>query len=349
MGKQRRTVLLLASLLIGALFVAIWFGAQKYSRQHLRLLYKTHAGMNLLRLKFTPDGKWLVGANSFQIALWDVATGQLLSMFNRCHDGFDISYNGKFFAVGANDSVELWKFPSWKKLWTRRANHWGTIKRLNFSPDGQFIATSGSDSLTVKLWRVKDGGLEKVFWVKGLIDFAFSPDGQVLATSRTTDSGYEVLMWDVSRKNFIGVLKGGELHDVVVNLLQTREQMRLKFGGQLIGFSPDGELLAAREAKGVRVWDVTTCKQVGLRKSWSFGFHTEGIFVTIDQVSFAHRWHWHILKFERAEDFKIVGAMFLDRMPSETSASLEFSPDRKRVAVWESDGTIWLFERREKR
>jgi len=226
MGKQRRIFLLLVLLLIGTL--AIWLGAQKCFRRPLRLLWKIHAGMNLLRLKFTPGGKWLVGANSFQIALWDVATGQLLSMFNRYHNEFDISPNGKFFAVGISDSVELWEFPNWKKLWTRWANHWGTIKRLNFSPNGQFIATSGSDSLAVKMWRVKDGRLEKVFWVKGLIDFAFSPNGRVLATSRTTDSGYEVLLWDVNRKSCIGVLKGGELHDVMVTLLQARKQMRLR-------------------------------------------------------------------------------------------------------------------------
>ncbi|MBO3750031.1 hypothetical protein J5X84_28450 [Streptosporangiaceae bacterium NEAU-GS5] len=61
--------------------------------------------------------------------------------------------------------------------------HTGSVTTCAFSPDGELLATTGSDR-TARLWRVADGTEWAVLtghtnWPR---DCAFSPDGSLLAT-----------------------------------------------------------------------------------------------------------------------------------------------------------------------
>ncbi len=107
-------------------------------------------------------------------------------------------------------------------------------RELAFSPNGQFLATSGADS-TVKLWRVEEGTPVRVLAHPAAVaSIAYSPDGQWLASG-----GYDggVRVWRVADGTLARTLSG---HSGTV---------------WSVAFSPGGERIASSgEDKTIRLW-----------------------------------------------------------------------------------------------
>lgn len=117
------------------------------------------------------------------------------------------------------------------------------LKAAAFSPDGQWIATSGPEN-ALTLWDARKG--EKVTRLEGHADavtcLAFSPDSALLA-SGSADS--QIRLWDVAAAKLKQTLVG---HTAQVNCL---------------AFSENGEWLASGGADAtVRSWVIGTDKSL---------------------------------------------------------------------------------------
>jgi WD40 repeat protein/actin-like ATPase involved in cell morphogenesis len=112
-----------------------------------------------------------------------------------------------------------------------------------FSHNGKWLAASasGSDSSSVRLWKVEDGTLVRTMnrptstFNDTKNSVAFSPDGQWL-TSASCDN--RVPLWRVADGTLVRTLEGH------------------RFESRAVAFSPDSQLLASRSNSTVRLWRI---------------------------------------------------------------------------------------------
>src|SRR5262249_9185451 len=115
------------------------------------------------------------------------------------------SPNGSHIVSGSLDmSVKIWRVPETRsneevKVGTcvmTLKGHTDTVNSVAYSPDGQHIASSGSDR-SVKIWRVSDGACVATLngHTNSVWEVAYSPDGEYLVSGSFDKS---VKIWRVS-------------------------------------------------------------------------------------------------------------------------------------------------------
>lgn len=254
-------------------------------------------------LEFSPDGKYLaVGtqiglwwyelATMKPVALWETERGMLSAL--------KFSSDGALLATGNLDGgIKIWDVQNHRCLMEKqRMGRFDRASELVFSPDGQWLASSGGKYDAVDVWNIETGEQIAKFTVDeelqpryrpGTIPLAFSPDGRILVgrTPENTFSGWDIetgerlahltghsalviyLLFSPCGEFLTSVDWDGGLHKWEVDKLTTKDSRPIITSMPeatrfvLYTYSDDGILLAAT-ASGttLTVWDVERSRKV---------------------------------------------------------------------------------------
>lgn len=272
---------------------------------------------------FSPNGKTLASlrvapfsSSKADIQLWDAVTGRYqvtLEGHSKAPDqwiptqsqsSLAFSPNGEMLASGSGDkTIRLWNAQTTARdsffhrlRGTIFGHHRATLRghtdhvlSVAFSPDGETIASSSSDT-TVRLWDVRRRKLKAT--LEGHVDrvpaLAFSPNGKVLASGGRRG----ILLWDPVTAKHKGTVTLMRNSDTGQYKAVTTEDDRLYLptpkplkpnaatpkpvfhivSSSALAFSPDGKTLASAAGKAIVLLDPSTWQV-----KESFSGHTDWV------------------------------------------------------------------------
>ena len=215
------------------------------------------------QIKFSPDGQAIVavvaqGGVQNTVKLWK-RDGTLVKTFNGLYSDVNFNPDGKTLAIefGSKSSyrervTQVWKLDGTLLKILSQSNYSNSIQfepginwnrprlieteetntDLKFSPDGQTIASIGSNNFdgTLRIWN--QSGSHILAGHQDIItDFTFSPDSQTIATA--------------SRDRTVRLWQNGTLLQIIEH----------EGGVDSVDFSPDSQFIAsAGEDKTIKIW-----------------------------------------------------------------------------------------------
>jgi WD40 repeat protein len=271
---------------------------------------------------FSSDSRRLVTYGFKDSRVWHPADGTMktipLENYTELHGRdwptcSDVNGIEPLAVYGRSDGVlEFWNLATMSRVTSWQA-HEREVATAVFSPDGQFIATSGEKG-DVKLWEAETRREVRRFeaWRGKLMCLTFSPDGQLLAGSEEKEQeDSRVGIWDVNT--------GGLLRELPIDGRRVPS----------VAFSPDGKLLATADVwnNTTQLWDIPSGKlratlRGHIQAVFSVAFSPDGKTLATGADDRKVKL-WNIATQQEVATLKLPGAC----------RSVKFSPDGRTLAV----------------
>ena len=259
------------------------------------------------------------------IIIYDISKGRITDTirgFSYSNRNPKYSDDGKkIAAVYDSEKVCIWDCVSKKRIQLLEG-HSNEIYSLDFSPDGQLLATASADN-TIRIWRVSDGTCIKT--LKNPAEFgcvSFSHDGKLIVSGSWDNT---VRLWNVKTGQCISSMKASS-HEELAGIYS-------------VSFSPDGKTIAAAYTDDlgigmVRLWDVATgqCNKTIEGHSSivsSVDFTPDGEYV----ISGSYDQTIGIWKIQNEQEGKTIKGPFIRNGWIPQASSACFSPNGKKIAV----------------
>ena len=336
----RFTLILLSNLTLSTLTTVSVAQTQDYSRVNLPdgaivRLGKGGVSYEDRGIAFSPDGSRLAVATSIGIWLYDVETfDEIALLTGHTEEATAVAFSPDGSKLA---SVAGGYWPRILKLWTVETRQSLTIFQVEkgyadsvaFSPDNTKLAWAG------RLWDVETRQPFDIFQDNKLSNFTFSPDGKILAgTGIKTFPRTSVN--DVTM--YAGVVK---LYDIttgqVLNTFIATRRTKLREPRERvtsIAFSPDSTKIASGAGHDVKLWDVSTGKNIATFQGQkgaveSIAFSPDGTKLAVGAAEGVK-----LLNILNGEHIDLLGAIW--------NLSVAFSPDGKTLASASGTGVrLW--------
>lgn len=178
--------------------IKIWDLVEEQFIQTLSVPPDSH--VHLRKIKYSPDGRWILAREDTSLTLWDTQKKQRHVLLEP-HHGFlryvKFSRNGKYVGITTFDEKAeyiIWSLPD---VLIYHQSSEGIISRIAISPDGKILAVSNPSEVT--LYSLETLTPIEILKGKGILggahEITFSPDGTMLA-----GGGYGgiIRLWDIS-------------------------------------------------------------------------------------------------------------------------------------------------------
>lgn len=284
-------------------------------------------------LAYSPDGNLLLVGYISDIVTYDAETLSEVRRYDAT-EGWPIlriSPNGQLLAVtyeelsSGRKDVELRHIQDGSAMFILDG-HFGYVRDMEFSPDGQILITGDEESLDLNdaslwFWRVDDGSLiTKVENLQTIESLAYSPSGDLVATG---DNEGDIQIWFADATPLGSV---GPEENEVLNL----------------AFSPDGQTLAssARGSQVVHLWNVADRTLVLTLETDTWPYDPSAIVFSPDGSVLASGHQDGTIKVWRVTDGALLTTLTTE---GEGIKSLAFHPDGLALASGSVDGSIRLW------